>query len=252
VLTQVARPNPFTFGPGGPPAYDYDLDGNQIVLNQTARSSIKMLVATSPITWMSQSDRLPSSHSGVCQQLLTTTEQVYNPDTISFDTVDTGLRSDATSTPSGSDAAHNHLVRHSGERVERASSRDREERYQRFVARQRRARLSKTGAATSTLTSTNTATVILSNEQISNELELGDLAAVKIRRGVVNESPTALYQSVSFVLVQNNTLCNYSPFIGSTTDPNAPTPPPEDLPTRVRLAGRRAVPLGISGHWTGD
>jgi hypothetical protein len=104
-------------------------------------------------------------------------------------------------------------------------------------------RLSKTGAATSTLTSTNTATVIRSNAQIGNELELGDLAAVKIRRGVVNETPIALNQSVSVRLVQNDTLCNYSPFIGSTTDPNAPTPPPATLPDSGRLAGRRQFRL---------
>ncbi len=59
------------------------------------------------------------------------------------------------------------------------------------------------------------------------EDDLG-LSQTIVRLAILNRSTSntlQLRQTVSYSLLYSNTLCQYMPFVGSTTDPNAPTPP---------------------------
>lgn len=47
-----------------------------------------------------------------------------------------------------------------------------------------------------------------------------------IDRGFSVTSTLELEQSITFTLIIGTTVCQYSPFVGETSDPNAPTPPP--------------------------
>lgn len=91
------------------------------------------------------------------------------------------------------------------------------------------------GDATSTLSLTQDATPILSNQQPESELSLGSVAGFNVVRGAASlETELEVTDSVAFILDSDN-LCSYSPFIGSSSDPNAPTPPPADLPALAGL-----------------
>lgn len=59
------------------------------------------------------------------------------------------------------------------------------------------------------------------------EDDLG-LSQTIVRLAILNRSTSntlQFRQTVSYSLLYSNTLCQYMPFVGSTTDPNAPTPP---------------------------
>jgi hypothetical protein len=95
------------------------------------------------------------------------------------------------------------------------------------------------GDGVSTLSMTQTATAILSNQQPGSTVSLGSVAGFNVVRGASSiETELEVTDSVAFILDTDN-LCSYSPFIGSNSDPNAPTPPPADLPV---LAG---LPAGV-------
>jgi hypothetical protein len=62
-----------------------------------------------------------------------------------------------------------------------------------------------------------------------NTLTLTDLATKNVNRLRVVNSPLSIFHAVRYVLIRPDTLCNYRPFVGSSTDPNAPMPPPSTL-----------------------
>lgn len=69
-----------------------------------------------------------------------------------------------------------------------------------------------------------------------NDLTIEHLVGLEVVYG--NRSATTeleVQQSVTFELISGNTLCQYSPFVGDSSDPDAPQPPPSQL----------AVPQGL-------
>jgi len=57
------------------------------------------------------------------------------------------------------------------------------------------------------------------------------LASGTIERNVSAGSTLTLYQTVNIVLLKDSTTRVYSPFVGSTEDPNMPIPPSPTPPT---------------------
>jgi hypothetical protein len=65
---------------------------------------------------------------------------------------------------------------------------------------------------------------------IEHSLSLVSAATLTQVRTDTASSTIGLKQTVGYVLVNDLTLCSYAPFIGSSSDPNAPTPPAATLP----------------------
>ena len=57
-------------------------------------------------------------------------------------------------------------------------------------------------------------------------LSLSGVAAATIDRGIAGVSTLGLQQSSTYTLILGSTRCQYSPFVGDSSDPDAPSPPP--------------------------
>lgn len=78
-----------------------------------------------------------------------------------------------------------------------------------------------------TLSLSDTATGEVAKTIPDGELSLSDEAIANIEYANLPATDSLLLkQAVAFTLEASTTLCDYSPFIGASTDPNAPTPPP--------------------------
>ncbi len=83
-------------------------------------------------------------------------------------------------------------------------------------------------SVTSTLVLSQTAVGLAGKPSVS-ELSLTGVAAVTIDRGVAGVSTLGLQQSNTFTLIIGSTRCQYSPFVGDSSDSDAPTPPPAEI-----------------------
>lgn len=61
-------------------------------------------------------------------------------------------------------------------------------------------------------------------------LDLTQAATVVTSSTKAFSNTLAIVQAVAYTLERSSTLCDYSPFIGTNSDPNAPAPPPATLP----------------------
>jgi len=93
-----------------------------------------------------------------------------------------------------------------------------------------------TGDATSHLTLEHFASATTSKVATST-LALGHQASFTIARFVSAGSTLSLHQAVNVVLVKGCVDRSYTPFVGSTDDPNAPAPPSTTVPTLERVEG---------------
>jgi len=71
-------------------------------------------------------------------------------------------------------------------------------------------------------------------------LALDSVASALLSRSVSASSTITITETVRFK-TSSPDLCNYEPLIGSTTDPDAPTPPPSTLPAASELTGFRLI-----------
>ncbi len=83
-------------------------------------------------------------------------------------------------------------------------------------------------STTSTLVLSQTAVGVAGKPGVS-VLSLTGVAAATIDRGLANVSTLGLQQSTTYTLILGSTRCQYSPFVGNSSDPNAPTPPPVEI-----------------------
>lgn len=60
-------------------------------------------------------------------------------------------------------------------------------------------------------------------------LSLIGIAVATIDRGITSVSTLGLQQSSTYTLIFGSTRCQYSPFVGDSSDPDAPTPPPAEI-----------------------
>ena len=82
--------------------------------------------------------------------------------------------------------------------------------------------------ATSTLALTQTA-VGNAAKPGSSTLEFTQAGSFTIDRGLSTTTTLELNQSATYTLIIGTTKCQYSPFVGTTTDADAPTPPPAEI-----------------------
>lgn len=83
-------------------------------------------------------------------------------------------------------------------------------------------------SATSTLVLTQTAVGDAAKPGVS-ALSLTQVATATIDRGITGTSTLGLQQSVTYTLIIGTTHCQYSPFVGDNSDPDAPSPPPAEI-----------------------
>lgn len=94
-------------------------------------------------------------------------------------------------------------------------------------------------SASSKLALSQSATATTSRAALSELSTLDVAAQVVVIRGVLASNGLELQQAVSFIFEKSDTLCTYSPFIGSSSDPNAPAPPPATYPAAGGTPGFR-------------
>ena len=83
-------------------------------------------------------------------------------------------------------------------------------------------------SVTSTLVLSQTAVGVAGKPGVST-LSLTGVAAVTTDRGLIATSTLGLQQSTTYTLILGSTRCQYSPFVGSSSDPDAPTPPSAEI-----------------------
>jgi hypothetical protein len=162
------------------------------------------------------------------ESFLTQTEEVWNEETYDFDTVDVGLRQSAVPSPqlgvsdlsylSFSQVASAGHVKASGTDVSATNS------------------LSLTHSAIVNLTGDSTSILVLTHDAWGEagkpsigQLNLTHSASVVLDRVLGATSSLDLNQAATYTLILASTKCQYSPFVGSSTDPNVPPPPSTTL-----------------------
>ena len=77
---------------------------------------------------------------------------------------------------------------------------------------------------------------------LSNLLDLSDAVTLKTSHAATSLlTAIGLTDAVRFVLEHTGIQFKYGPFVGSTTNPNAPSPPPSTLPAASELTGFRLL-----------
>jgi hypothetical protein len=213
-FTQVARAQP-----------DRVAATTQIEFSQSARSSLKYVYASSTLELTDSNVVLKPIYVSATSPL-TVNSLVWNVITDEFDLVETGLRQEATTEGilSGDASSVIGLVSFASAHVASVSGTD--------VSASSTISFSQHAvpdaieeSATSSLALTQSA-VGLAGKPGSTPLELTQVAAFTIERGISASSPINFLQSTTFTLIIGTTTCQYSPFVGDSSDPDAPSPPP--------------------------
>lgn len=200
-----------------------------IPLGQYARSNLRHVAASSYLVlWHENAVLKPIRAAGV-SELAVTEITVIDGQVVE---VETGLRHGAevhqnrdpvtSQGLSFSHCATTAVVRHDG------------------LARITSNRLSLTHLARLSLVADATSLLILSGNAGGDAgrptyqtLDITQLAEALVERGSAAGNTLDIHQSATYSLTRGDTLCTYSPFVGSSTDPNAPifpTTPSEPLP----------------------
>lgn len=208
-LTQVARAQP-----------DRIYATTQIEFSQTAYSSIKNVFASNTLELTSSNTSLKPIYVSALSEL-TITEQVWDGEAL----VDAGLRQEATyeGTLSADASSVIGLISFASAHVASVSGID--------VSASSQINFSH-HAATAIEVSTTSALALTQSavghtaKPGSTLLELVQVAAYEIERGITASSSIVFLQSATFTLILGSTTCQYSPFVGDSSDSDAPTPPP--------------------------
>jgi len=217
-----------------------------IDLTQEVHSNIKMLSASSSLT-IQQVLGVIRPWRVSAANALTTITSVFDLDTFTFVDVITGLQDSASVIIQAPRHASNIIsfatsATQSHVRVD-AIAADATS----TLSLTQEGRLSKQVASQpQTIPLTNSATGVVGKGASSELSTLNVVASVRVVRANLTASNTLeLSQAISFIFEQGDTLCSYSPFIGSSSDPNAPTPPPSTYTAPGATPGFRLQYPGI-------
>lgn len=198
-----------------------------INLTQEAHSNIKMLSASNSLT-IQQVLGVIRPWRVSASNALTTITSVFDIDTFTFIDVVSGLTQSATVLVQAPRHASNIIsfattatqshARADGTDLDATST----------LSLSSTARLSKQATnEPQHINITQSATAVTGIAAASDLSTLNVVASVRVVRANLTASNTLeLTHAVSFIFEQGDTLCTYSPFVGSSSDPNAPTPPP--------------------------
>lgn len=199
---------------------------SQIDLSQDTRTNPRFLTASNTLE-LTQSNIITKPIRVSATSELTTFENVWDVD--QFVLVSTGLRDEATTIANVAYAASSvigivheasaHVALATGISVSASSQ---------INWTQKAIPKAIEESVTSTLVISQTAIGLAGKPGVS-VLSLSGVAAATIDRGVASVSTLGLQQSTTYTLILGSTRCQYSPFVGDSSDPDAPTPPPAEI-----------------------
>jgi len=221
------------------------LASSQLALIQSAKQHVQKLYATSQIEFsqttkinpqfLTASNTLTLSHDNIVTKPihvsatseLTTYEEVWEVDELVL--VATGLRDEATVVSDINHTASSvipiqhkanaHVALATGISASASSS---------LSFSHKAIPKAIEESTTSTLVLSQTAVGVAGKPSISI-LSLTGVAAVTIDRGLASISTLGLQQSTTYTLILGSTRWQYSPFVGDSSDSDAPTPPPAEI-----------------------
>jgi hypothetical protein len=219
-----------------------------IELTDTVTSNIKMLSAESTLVLADSLNVIrPWRVSAVNE--LTTIELVFDLDTFTFIEVITGLQ-DSVSVLQDSPRLTSNIISFATQATQYILRADAiAAAAESVLALTDQGRISKSVSNESqTINLTQSATGVVGTE-LTSDLDTLDVAAtVTISRANITASNTLeVVQSVAFIIEKSNVLCTYTPFVGATSDPDAPTPPPTTYTAAGVTPGFRLQYPGIGG-----
>ncbi len=201
---------------------------SQIELTQTTRTNLRHVSAENTLE-LSQSAGVSKPIRVSAESELIVTTLVYDPELIDFVEVQSGLdqaasfvstRAKDTETTYLQTTQHVDVVHIKASGVSLSA--------QNTLTLSQDAHLTLTGDAESQLTLSQVAIGEI-GRPIGNTIELTQSAVVSVIRDIGSSSTLGITQAVSYTLVLASTRCQYSPFVGSSSDPDAPEPPPTSL-----------------------
>lgn len=212
-----------------------------IELVQIATSSIKMLSAGSPIE-LEQTLGVLRPHYASADSELVTTASVFDPETISYIDTESGLSQTLGLTLIQAQDIHHYLnpVQFANANLDKASGMPAAASSTLVLVSS--SRIGHNAVAENALNLVQSIVTYHADENPESELSLTVTAAATVNRAeLVVEQTVELESAVRFVLDTSGVQHLYSPFIGSTTDTDAPTPPSATMPTASELTGFRLL-----------
>jgi len=225
-LSQRARPNPIRIGPGE--GFDVDLPGTQIELTPSAETNIRVASAETQIELDQDLGASVPIHAEAATSLIET-EGIWDQETLSFVEVWVGgLNHEAIVEMAKAQGFHQYLQTTQEARVVhiRADAIDLEA--QSALLLDQGVTLSETGEAETHIELSDVA-VCYVGIPADTEIELHDDVQADVVRGTNSNTPIGIYHSVTFTLETGGSVSQYSPFVGESTVPGVPEPPPQAL-----------------------
>lgn len=199
---------------------------NTISFEQDLDSSIRMLTVESELSLEQTVTNVGPRYATAESELIELGEETFNPETLEFEQEETGLSQEATPGLIGLKTASNIISfaqwANSGHLRSDATPADAEN------------ILSLTGTAYRNITPEAESQLSLTSgveghaaKPASSELDsLGvEATVVVVRANLTSSNTLVVSHACAYVLEQSNTHCLYSPFVGASTHPDAPTPP---------------------------
>lgn len=198
---------------------------SQLELTQEARSSIRHVFASNHIELTdSLVTSLPRRVSAISQ--LTITSEVFDPETLTITLVESGLSQSVDVIANVSHTASSVLSFAQHANGYNIPSTALEGIAESTLSLSQSAEVALGGDLASALALTQTATAQVSKKIPTTQIELTQEATANVVRSNVPASSTlTLKQAATFVKESSTVLCDYSPFVGASSDSNAPTPP---------------------------
>lgn len=214
-----------------------------IELSQTARSSIQNVRAESTISLTSDFHAsVPVRVSAVSE--ITMVTEVFDPETVTITEVQSGLTQSVVIVALVTNTASSHLSFASVANGYNIPSDAIPATATSALSLTQVAALALGGGVNSALTLAQTAVGQVAKTIPTSTLVLESEAEAHISRANVPATTAiSLQQAATFVLESSDVLCDYTPFVGASTDPNAPTPPSSTYDAAVN-------PVAYRLRWT--
>lgn len=200
---------------------------SQIVLSQSNWKNIRTVSATSHITLV-QTVSVQKPIRADATNELTYKDWVYDEETGEVNWEDIGLRHSADVTTFGTQSVESIIsfnqtvglthVRVDGTSVSATST----------LSLSQDAIISKTGESANIINLGHSAEG-WAGVPGDSRLVLTQSASVVVAQSYAGSSTLELSQATTYILITASTECQYSPFVGESTDPDAPSPPPTAL-----------------------
>lgn len=199
-------------------------------LQHAAKVNIKMVSASNELL-LSQAVTGTFPFYGVAESQLTTVTEVFDPSTVSFIEVTAGIDHSVGLTLIQGQRIQHYLQWNQSANGENNRADGIEVDASDTLSLSDISQKSRVASAEHFLPLSHSLVHYVAQHQPENTIQFSQAAEVTIDTARAVTSALAVTHAVRFVHEQGHTDCYYSPFVGSTTDPNAPAPPPATLPS---------------------